>query len=347
MPYAEHYNITIQRELSQSTVMTLAYVGTQGHKLISQYDADPGNSALCMQLTAMGALDVTTQSIGCGPYQENDIYQLPNGSMVYSTRNYLGDNHCPASSTGICFSQNNTFTKNAANSNYNAFQASLERRASNLTFLLAYTYSKALDDSSDFNDYMNFSNFRLSRGLSNFDVTHNFVGSYNWAIPFDHLSSRFKRLTQGWTINGITRFATGFPIFIRQSRGDISLTGSSSDEPNRVGPVVIVDPRQLDAKGGNRYFLPSAFQKNTVLGTFGNSSRRFFHGPGIINTDFGLSKRTAITESTAFEIRAEFFNALNHTQFNNPSGNISSSRFGLIDSARDARIGQLSAKFYW
>ena len=213
---------------------------------------------------------------------------------------------------------------------------------------MAYTFSKALDDSSNFNDYMNFSNYRLSRGLSNFDVTHNFVASYNWAIPFDRTFGALpKRLTQGWTINGITRFTTGFPIAIRQGNGDISLTGSNADQPNRVGPVVIVDPRNLDANGGNRYFLADAFQENTVLGTFGNSSRRFFHGPGIINTDFGMSKRTRITESMAFEVRAEFFNIFNHTQFDNPSGNISSSRFGLVGSARAPRIGQVSAKFYW
>jgi len=50
MPYAEHYNLSIQRELSKSTVLTLAYVGTQGHKLIAQYDANPGDAALCLQL---------------------------------------------------------------------------------------------------------------------------------------------------------------------------------------------------------------------------------------------------------------------------------------------------------
>ncbi len=348
MPYAEHYNFSIQRELTKATVLTLAYVGTQGHKLISQHDADPGNAALCQHLTAIGATDLTTSSTGCGPNAENDIFQLPDGSKVYSTRNYLSDNYCPTSSTLICFSQNNTFTQNSANSNYNSFQASLERRAADMTFLMAYTFSKALDDSSNFNDYMNFSNYKLSRGLSNFDVTHNFVASYNWAIPFDRAFGGLpKRLTQGWTVNGISRFTTGFPIAIRQSRGDISLTGSNADQPNRVGPVVIVDPRKLDADGGNRYFLPDAFEKNTVLGTFGNSSRRFFHGPGIINTDFGMSKRTRITESMAFEVRAEFFNIFNHTQFYNPSGNISSSRFGLVGNARSPRIGQISAKFYW
>jgi len=93
--------------------------------------------------------------------------------------------------------------------------------------------------------------------------------------------------------------------------------------------------------------LADAFAVNDVLGTFGTSSARFFHGPGIINTDLGLSKTTRITESMNFEVRAEFFNIFNHTQFNNPGGNISNSRFGLVSSARAARIGQVSAKFNW
>jgi len=347
MPYAEHYNFSIQRELSKSTVLTLAYVATQGHKLISQNDADPGNAAFCQQLTAAGAMDITNGTLGCGPYQENDTYQLPNGSKVYGTRNYLGSNYCPdAPPLFICFSQSNTFTKNSANSNYNSFQATAERKAADVTFLLAYTYGKSLDDASTFGDLMNFSNFALSRGLSTFDVTHNFVGSYNWAVPFDRaFSSLPKRLTQGWTVNGITRFSTGFPIRIRQGNGDISLTGSSSDEPNRVGPVVIDNPRNLDANGLNRYFETSAFELNTVLGTFGNSNQRFFHGPGIINTDMGVSKRVPITESMSLEFRGEFFNIFNHTQFNNPNGNASSSNFGIVTSARDPRIGQVSAKF--
>jgi hypothetical protein len=148
-------------------------------------------------------------------------------------------------------------------------------------------------------------------------------------------------------VNGISRFATGFPVGIYQGNGDISLTGSSSDRPNRVGPIVTLDPRKLDASGGNRYFLASAFQENTTLGTFGTSSARFFHGPGVINTDFGMAKRIAITESMAVEFRGEFFNIFNHTQFGSPNGNISSSRFGLVGSAASPRIGQMSAKFYW
>ena len=338
MPYAEHYNFSMQRELSNSTVLTLAYVGTQGHKLISQTEANPGNVALCNQLTSEGAIDLTTSSPGCGPNGEQDKYQLPNGTLVYGTRTTLG----PA------FGYGNTRTRNSANSNYNAFQATVERKASDVTFLAAYTFSKALDDASTFGDLMNFSNYKLSRGLSSFDVTHNFVASYNWSIPFDRAFSALpKRLTQGWNISGITRLSTGFPIHISQNNGDLSLVGSAStDEPNIVGPVVTQDPHKPGPNGANTYFLPDAFTSGP-LGTFGDANRRFFHGPAIVNTDFEMSKRIPITESMAIDLRGEFFNIFNHTQFNNPTGNFSSSLFGVVTSARAPRIGQVSAKFVW
>ena len=340
MPYAEHYNFSIERALSTSTVLRLAYVGTQGHKLISQTDANPGNAAFCQQLNAQGAVDLNTGATNpaCGPFAEQDTFQLPNGTKVFGTRTSLG----PA------FGANNTYTRNSANSNYNSFQATVERKAADMTFLAAYTFSKAIDDASTFGDLMNFTNYRLSRGLSSFDVAHNLVASYNWALPFDRLfSGAPKRLTQGWNITGISRFSTGFPIHIRQSRGDLSLTGSSStDRPDLVGPVVIQDPRLAGPNGANQYFLPDAFTSDT-LGNFGNASGRFFHGPGILNTDFGMSKRIPITESIAIEFRGEFFNIFNHAQFNNPNGNFSSSQFGVVTGARDPRIGQVSAKFYW
>jgi hypothetical protein len=211
-----------------------------------------------------------------------------------------------------------------------------------------------LDDSSAFNDLVNFANPKLSRGLSSSDIRHNFVASYVWAIPFDRaFSNAPKRLTQGWQMEGITRFSTGFPVQMNQSIGDASLSGSSAtDMPNVVGPVQIVDPRKANANcpstdGTGCYFLPTAFAVNTTLGTFGTANRRFFHGPGFNNTDFGMLKRTTIHENYAFDLRIEFFNIFNHAQFMNPGGNISDSSFGVVSNARDPRIGQVGAKFYW
>jgi hypothetical protein len=342
LPYAEHYNLSIQRELTKSTVLTLAYVGTQGHRLIAQYDANPGNQALCLSLSQTS--EVAPGSPTCGPNGEQQTYTRADGTIFNGTRDKLG----PA------FSQNNSFTANIANSNYNAGEITVERKASDLTLLAAYTYSKGIDNSSGFGQWVNFADFHRTRSLSAYDVRHNFVVSYIWALPFDRLfSGAPRRLTQGWTFNGITRLTGGLPVPLSEG-DDQSLTGSpNTDVPNVVGKVVKVNPRKADpncpySNNTGCFFLPSAFAPGP-FGQFGNSSRQFFHGPGLDDTDLGVTKRTKITESMAFEIRAEFFNIFNHAQFNNPQGNINSN-FGQITSVRadlGYRIGQLSAKFFW
>ena len=391
LPYAEHFNLSVQRELTKSTVLTVAYIGTEGHHLITQNEANPGNPTLCQQLTAQGAFDVTAGVAGCQPNNENDVFQLPSATVpcltvsptplpgcVYATRSaLLGPNYCPESSVLVCYGSNNTNTLTTANSIYHSAQISVQRQAADFSFLAAYTFAKGLDDSSAFGDLMNFVNPRLSRGLSTSDITHNFVASYIWALPFDRLFAHGpKRLTQGWQIQGITRFATGFPIQLNQGNGDFTLWGSSStDMPNRVGPLHILDPRKPNpdcptANNTGCYFIPptpnlatpqvagqvtaaclpsvGAFAQNCIPGTFGTANRRFFHGPGFNNTDFGLLKHTVIRENLAFDVRMEFFNIFNHTQFTNPGGNISDSGgFGIVSSTRPPRIGQFSLKFYW
>ena len=385
LPYAEHFNLSIQRELGKSTVLTLAYVGTEGHRLITQRDANPGSAAICQGLNSTpGVIDVTAGgSIGCGPGNENDVFQLPSATVpcdtptltpnpgcVYSTRQQLlNPNFCPGG-VQVCYGSNNTNTLTSANSIYNSGQITVERKANDFTFLAAYTFAKGLDDSSAFNDLVNFQNSKLSRGLSSSDVRHNFVISYVWAIPFDRAFQNLpKRLTQGWQMQGITRFSTGFPVQMNQGDGDASLAGSSAtDMPNLIGKVRILNPRNSNpdcptTDGTGCYFIPpqpttdanpdpcvvttGAFVQNCDLGTFGTANRRFFHGPGFNNTDFGFLKKTQIKENFAFDLRVEFFNIFNHTQFTNPGGDITGSSFGIVTNARDPRIGQISAKFYW
>jgi len=331
-PYSEHYNFTIQRSLGPSMVMSLAYVGTEGHRLLTEVESNPGNPNLCLSLRGSGVAAATAQ---CGPHGENGVYTLPNGVQVFGTRGPFGYDF-----------GSNAYQMNTANSTYNSFQASLEKKAANMTFLASYTFSKALTDSSAYGQWTNFSNYGLSKSLAEFDMTHNFVVSYAYQLPLARFNSLPRRLVEGWSINGITRFTTGFPVLISQS-GDRSLVGSTGvDVPNRVGPVQIQDGRLAGPNGPNQYFLAGAFTSEP-LGAFGNSSRAFFHGPGLNNWDFGLHKETAIRESMAVQFRAEFFNLFNHTQFNNPNGNFNSSQFGLVTSARSPRIGQLSLKFLW
>jgi hypothetical protein len=334
VPYAEHYNLTIQRALGTSTILSAAYVGTQGHRLITTTEANPGNPQLCLSLRGTGVMPGTAE---CGPYGELGVYTRPNGTVVNGTRGPLG----PAFGS-------DGYTANIASSSYNSFQATLERKAADFTFLAAYSFAKAMDDASGYSEWVNFSNYRLSRSLSQYDMSHNFVISYNYLLPFYRaLSVLPKRLTEGWSINGITRFSTGLPITISQG-GDLSLVGSgSTDVPNFIGPLVIQDPRRSGPSGlPNQYFSPDGFSSGP-LGAFGNSNRRFFHGPGINNWDFALHKTTQIRESMSLQFRAEFFNIFNHAQFLNPAGNFTSSQFGEVTGARDPRIGQLSLKLLW
>ena len=371
LPYAEHFNFSIQRELSRSTILTLSYVGTEGHRLIAQTEANPGDPALCKQLTAQGYTDASSGGTGCGPTLSQDTFTL-GAKTVYGTRDtLLNPNYCPGAQS-LCFGFGNTFTKLVANSIYNSGQVTVQRNAGDVTLSASYTLAKAIDDSSAFGELINFSNAKLSRGLSSTDVHQNFVVSYVWELPFHRMFHRLPRLTDGWQLQGITRFSTGFPIQMGEGKpiqagsplcpsdecvGDASLTGSpSTDMPNRVGPIHIHNPRDTPAR---TYFDQSAFTGTVCAltpagvltgpdcGSFGTANRRFFHGPGFNNTDLGISKMIPLNEAMHFEIRGEFFNIFNHAQFNNPSGDISSANFGNVTSARDPRIGQVSAKFVW
>jgi hypothetical protein len=365
--------------------LTLSYVGTEGHRLIAQTEANPGDPALCQQLTAQGYTDASSGAIGCGPNVEQDTFTL-GANTVYGTRDtLLNPNYCPGAQS-LCFGFGNTFTKLVANSIYHSGQLTVQREAGDITFSASYTLAKAIDDSSAFGELINFSNAKLSRGLSSTDVHQNFVVSYVWEMPFYRMFHGLPRLTKGWQLQGITRFSTGFPVQMGEVNpiqagnplcaqldpttgnplcvGDASMVGSpSTDMPNLVGPVHKYNPR--NTPGTFTYFNQDAFTGTacalsypggpgtagvllgTDCGSFGTSNRRFFHGPGINNTDLGLSKMIPLNEAMHFEIRGEFFNVFNHAQFSNPSGDISSSTFGNVTSARDPRIGQVSAKFVW
>ena len=117
-----------------------------------------------------------------------------------------------------------------ANSNYNALEATLEKRVGAVRLLAAYTYSKSLDDSScDYcGDNINPYNGHLSKALSTFDMAQNFVVSYSYDLPFQKLgrstSGPVHKFLDGWQLSGITRFTTGFPVTIGET-GDQSLCG--------------------------------------------------------------------------------------------------------------------------
>jgi len=334
LPYSEHYELSLQRQLGTNTVVTTSYVGNQGHRLVTSIEANPANPALCLQLSDPANLDPSSPV--CGPFSETPSggpYVTATGQVIPSVR-----------PLGPLF-DTNPFVSTVANSSYNSFQASVVHNTGSLNLLVGYTYSKCLDNASGLQDSTYPFDPRRSIGLCGFDVTHNFVVSYSWLMPFEKYvaATWAKKLVGGWTLSGITNFATGLPISLMEN-DDNALIGANAvpvDVPNFAGGKVLFD---TDPRHRNSYFDTSLFS-NELLGQFGNSRRRFFHGPGLNNFDLALQKTTKITESKELQFRFEAFNAFNHAQFNNPSGEINSSTFGLVTSARDPRIMQVAARF--
>lgn len=351
LPYVMHMNFTVQRELPRSMVFTASYVGTRGRHLLSKVDSNPGNPQRCLEiariLTAQGR-----GGEGCGPGGANQIYDLNGDGKLTKGIDAFGTR--PHSITSGAFAErgtldfgSNSYNTTWANSNYDALQVSLEKRMGAFRVLGSYTWSKSMDNSSNWNDeQMNPFNFRISRSLSAFDMTHNLVASYSYDLPFGRVSrsSAAGKVLDGWQLSGISRFTTGLPVTLTAS-GDRSLTGSGGiDRPNYNGaPITILDPR---ASATKQYFLTSPFSIET-LGIAGNANRRFFHGPGLNNFDVSLVKATKFKERISSELRIEFFNVFNHAQFTNPTGNFTSGTFGRVTSARDPRIGQLALKVHF
>jgi hypothetical protein len=366
LPYAEEYELSIQRQFSSSTLLTLSYVGTQAHRLLSDQEANPGSPAICNYLIANGATPT------CGPTGENNTYVLPPGiaapaaaiaaGIVTTVPCGLGTcNEVVGTRTGLApnlaagtmnFTSNGYFITNGVSA-YNSLQVNLRRTTKSFSFLAGYTYSKSLDDSSAYGEQVNPFNHKLSRALSAFDQTNNFVFSYSYNLPFEKLGGP-KRLTAGWQLSGITRFATGLPVTLYET-DDNSLLGTANSGPLPIGmdtPLFtgtsIHHEKPRTGSTVAPFFDSSQFVTEPI-GTLG-SRRRFFHGPGLNNWDMALLKDTLLTETTRLQFRAEFFNLFNHTQFNAVNGNISGAGsgsafgFGNAMSTQPARIGQISLK---
>jgi Carboxypeptidase regulatory-like domain/TonB dependent receptor len=343
IPYTEEYMLSLQRGLGANTVLSVNYVGTQAHRLLVLEEANPGDPALCLLLSnPANLLPTNPAQTPCGPFGEDTTFVTSSGKVYQGTRGPLGSNF-----------GSNANQATIGNSNYNALQVILNHTSRRLNILAGYTFSKSEDQSSNLGEEVNPIDPALSKALSAFDVKHNFVVSYSYKIPFEHLFQVTNRWTEGWEISGITRFSSGLPVTL-VNFGDNSLLGSEPNGVNNFGvdePDFTPGPLNLNKnpRSGVKYFNTALFSEN-ALGTPGTAKRRFFYGPGANNYDLALLKNVRLTESKSFQFRLEAFNAFNHAQFFGPQavdGNISSSTFGQVINAAPPRLMQLGAKFFF
>ena len=240
-----------------------------------------------------------------------------------------------------------------ANSNYHALQARFQRRLSaGFSTLASYTWSKSIDDASNFfssagdpNFPQNSYNVAAERGRSNFDVAHRLSVSYSYALPFHRSGGGLDaKLVNGWETFGILTLQSGRPFTVALlSEIDNSGTGRSilgfgnNDRPN-----LIANP-ELSNSTTDRWFNTDAFAF-PAPGTFGNAGRNILDGPSFQNFNASLVKNTALTEDINLQFRVETFNFFNHPNFNLPDNFLGSPTFGRITSTRDPRHIQFGLK---
>jgi hypothetical protein len=330
-PYSEYkparfydYNLTLEHQLTSAAIMRLAYVGSIGNHMWVPVE-----------------LNYTTFNPAL-PGSESARLYAPVYTQPISEADY------------------------GANENYNSFQATFEQRFhKGFSILGNYTWSKALDDlppgasvtaiGNNVSYVMptNVPNFKaLDYGPSDFDRRHVFSLSYVWQLPT--ISNGWKVaeiILNGWQTNGIMQFRSGDPISIYSGASDNSKTLQLRDRAVQTG-----DPYGAGACGTTprcvNYLNPASFTNNTV-GTFGTVAKGSVVGPGYANWDVSLMRHILITERTNLEFRAEYFNVLNHPNYNDPASNNQTAftgagtGFGRITGALDPRIGQLSLKLYF
>ncbi len=378
LQYSSQYNLMIKRQLPRDILLSVGYVGSQGHRLLASYELNPGNPVTCNDLQNIS--DLTGDSnLACGPFGEDGAYtiaagEIPAGVTLHlpygSVPTVAGPNPnpitlvglrpyssplcqpttgqgCPADSTPVfsgIFSE-----ATVAKSNYNSLQVLLEKHFSHgLQFQASYTFSKSLDNASSFESALNPLDFNSTYGLSAFDARHRLVLNYVWDLPVPKYQGVKGKLLNGWQMSGIMSFQSGFPVRIT-SEDDVEQLDSTflfefPGEPDLVAPFHTQDIR----KNGGFVFDPNLFTNATVpAGTIGNAPRSICCGPGINNWDMSFLKETQLRERLQMEFRADFFNVWNHAQFYSVDGDVTNqgSTFGQVQHVHDPRLIQFALKF--
>jgi Carboxypeptidase regulatory-like domain/TonB-dependent Receptor Plug Domain len=380
-PYAQQWSFSVQRQLPKDMVATVAYVGSKGTHLaaelqLNQLTSPPTgpDSGIFLDGNPFGpGQPITAQEClsYTGTVNNNDTAYIPGnftvGNIIVTPAEPAWTNLAAA-----CYDQNpgripipsslRTFApgmgrvlslQNIADSQYDAFQATLRRTRGPLTVGASYTYSHSLDNSSDRSDasFVDAVDIKSNWASSNFDQRHSLSVNYIYSLP--NMSGSLGRalfgsedadkaaadqpqpsvsdarwlheVVDGWEFSGITVFQSGTPFSVFNGGGDTGISvadnaGVANGSTSASFPDVIGDPRANVLKGntsgsvGPLLFNPAAFAAPQGL-TFGNAGRNFLNNPHRLNFDMSLFKHFKITEGSTMEFRIEAFNVFNHTEF--------------------------------
>ena len=330
----QQYALNFQTEWHEGWLLEVGYVGTRGIHLMRQRSLNQALSA-----SASNPIRGTTQNTLANISLRVPILGIPPDSLQEM--------------------------ESEGSSWYNGLEVSLTKRLSHgLQFLASYTFSKTLDtDGADINSTSSGNALTLGDqnspsqrwGRASFDRTHRFVFSTTWALPSPH--DGVPRAVLGdWSVAAIATIQSGSALTIAATNST-NVFGISEDRAQLSGNCTksqLVKPGSVESKL-NGYFNVICFTTPPIIGSddigtaFGNSATGIVNGPGQANLDVSFMKTVVLgwlIEKSSLEIRAEFYNALNHPQFANPDTNFTSPTFGAINSTSvNARVGQLALRF--
>jgi hypothetical protein len=344
-PRSTNYNLNVEYQLSKSTIVTVGYVGNVARHLEGAYNLNPA---------------------GVAPGVNNDPAAQGCGSDFFLALCTGGESFQYGAYTNVV-GQPGVQTTDYS-SNYNSLQASINRHFSNgLQFQASYTWSRYFDYTSSLEnsafDGPGINNFNVAQnyGPSANDAPQRLVVSYHYVLPFYKLGHHFRRLTDDWSLSGITTFQHGFPVQVF-SLGYNDLQWSypdayyaPPDHAELTGTPIGVNhnPRNNTIGGLQNYWINPAAFTIPNNGTIGNSNRNPFYGPGINYWDMALEKDIHITESKYVQLRLETFDTFNHANFAAPDANVGDPNFGRvlgvqsISTNGDGRVVQLGGKIYF
>ncbi len=365
-PRSVNFNLTVERQLDKSTIISLAFVGNIGRHEEGAYNLNEAGQAPGVNPAAAAFGCISGLNLSNGNCPQTPIGGPP---VAGATPLNIGQYGQPGvQATGY-------------NSNYNSMQLVLNRHFSGgLQVLAAYTWSRYFDQTSSLeNTGFNFPGInpfdpKQDYAPSANDAPQRFVVSYTYTLPFFKLTHRWKRLTDDWNISGVYTLQHGLPdaLFDLYAGSLTCDVGGYSyyacpDLPSRTStPLGIRNPRNP----GNYWFNPAAFTTPLAnlfagtgnVGVLGTALRNPIYGPGLNYTDMALEKNIHIDESRYLQLRLETFNTFNHANFSNPitpgfnsedASLADSGTFGQIFGVKaistngDGRVVQLGVKFYF
>lgn len=311
-PYNMQFSLDIQQALGNGWLFEVGYRGARGIHLPVDYNINqvPLDSLTATQRTDIAAAISAKQDTS-------------------SIINPLRPN--PAFNTIELFT-------NAATSTYHSVQFKVERQLGHsLNLLSAYTFSRSIDDATDFasgdpsEHVLDSSRLALQRAPSSFDVAHRFTAAFNYAVPAPAL----KLLLGGWQLNGIVTVQSGQPFTPFSSTND-PYRNEAFNRLNRVA-----DPNQNVPAG--YAFNPAAFTQ-AAFGTFGNAGRNVVRGDGFRSVDLSVFRTFALRERLKLQMRVEATNAFNQVNYQGPVTDQNSPAFGQFNATAVPRTLQLGAK---